>query len=172
MSQPTLPQGAGYGVGALPLPHRFPFVTEYMSREQSLVCLIHVFLFVYSSLKVAEPRHRSFLQRVYDRVDRRPNTLHWLLPKERRRVQQCVQERQARAYCCRYRLRLDVGRYSGLSTPIPVTFFAHQFCAKLQSSAVAYKYGISGPWWYGSGATIQVLLFAQVRIAPFTYLMI
>lgn len=33
---------------------------------------------------------------------------------------------------------------------------------QLQSSAVAYKYGISGPWWYGSGATVQVLLFAQV----------
>jgi len=35
--------------------------------------------------------------------------------------------------------------------------------SKLQSSAVAYRYGISGPWWYGAGATIQVLLFAQVR---------
>lgn len=34
----------------------------------------------------------------------------------------------------------------------------------LQSSAVAYKYGISGPWWYGAGATIQVLLFAMVRV--------
>ncbi|KAJ3000704.1 hypothetical protein NUW54_g6748 [Trametes sanguinea] len=33
----------------------------------------------------------------------------------------------------------------------------------LQSSAVAYKDGISGPWWYGSGATVQVLLFAQVH---------
>ncbi|TFY67126.1 hypothetical protein EVG20_g4051 [Dentipellis fragilis] len=32
----------------------------------------------------------------------------------------------------------------------------------LQSSAVAYKFGISGPWWYGSGATVQVLLFAQL----------
>jgi len=32
----------------------------------------------------------------------------------------------------------------------------------LQSSAVAYKYGISGPYWYGSGATIQVLLFAML----------
>lgn len=31
----------------------------------------------------------------------------------------------------------------------------------LQSSAVAYKYGISGPWWYAAGATVQVLLFAQ-----------
>jgi SSS family transporter len=32
----------------------------------------------------------------------------------------------------------------------------------LQSSAVAYRYGISGPWWYGAGATVQVLLFAQL----------
>ncbi|PBK83965.1 urea transporter [Armillaria gallica] len=32
----------------------------------------------------------------------------------------------------------------------------------LQSSAVAYKYGISGPYWYASGATIQVLLFAML----------
>lgn len=37
-----------------------------------------------------------------------------------------------------------------------------QLFSQLQSSAVAYKYGISGPWWYGAGATIQVLLFAQV----------
>ena len=36
--------------------------------------------------------------------------------------------------------------------------------SKLQSSAVAYKYGISGPWWYGAGATVQVLLFAQVSV--------
>jgi hypothetical protein len=34
----------------------------------------------------------------------------------------------------------------------------------LQSSAVGYKYGISGPWWYGAGATVQVLLFAMVRL--------
>lgn len=32
----------------------------------------------------------------------------------------------------------------------------------LQSSAVAYRYGISGPYWYGAGATIQVLLFAML----------
>ncbi|WRT64851.1 uncharacterized protein IL334_001787 [Kwoniella shivajii] len=32
----------------------------------------------------------------------------------------------------------------------------------LQSSATAYKFGISGPWWYASGATIQVLLFAMI----------
>ncbi|THH30964.1 hypothetical protein EUX98_g3211 [Antrodiella citrinella] len=44
----------------------------------------------------------------------------------------------------------------------------------LQSSAVAYKYGISGPWWYGAGATVQVLLFAQLaaklkRNAPYAH---
>ncbi|KAK0555182.1 hypothetical protein OC846_001052 [Tilletia horrida] len=32
----------------------------------------------------------------------------------------------------------------------------------LQSSAVAYKFGISGPWWYAAGATLQVLLFAAI----------
>jgi Na+/proline symporter len=34
----------------------------------------------------------------------------------------------------------------------------------LQSSSVAYNYGLSGPFWYASGATIQVLLFAVLAI--------
>ncbi|CAG8566307.1 14548_t:CDS:2 [Acaulospora colombiana] len=34
----------------------------------------------------------------------------------------------------------------------------------LQSSTVAYEYGVSGPFWYASGATIQVLLFAILAI--------
>lgn len=34
----------------------------------------------------------------------------------------------------------------------------------LQSSSVAFSYGISGPFWYASGATIQVLLFATIAI--------
>ena len=34
----------------------------------------------------------------------------------------------------------------------------------LQSSNVAWKYGVSGPFWYASGATIQVLLFAILAI--------
>jgi SSS family transporter len=34
----------------------------------------------------------------------------------------------------------------------------------LQSSTVAYKFGVSGPFWYASGATIQVLLFAILAI--------
>jgi hypothetical protein len=34
----------------------------------------------------------------------------------------------------------------------------------LQSSNVGWKYGISGPFWYASGATIQVLLFAILAI--------
>lgn len=32
----------------------------------------------------------------------------------------------------------------------------------LQSSATAYKFGVSGPWWYASGAVIQILLFAMI----------
>ena len=32
----------------------------------------------------------------------------------------------------------------------------------LQSSATAYRFGVSGPWWYASGAVIQVLLFAML----------
>ncbi|KAF3919216.1 hypothetical protein AA313_de0204396 [Arthrobotrys entomopaga] len=34
----------------------------------------------------------------------------------------------------------------------------------LQSSGVAYRYGVSGPFWYASGATIQILLFATLAI--------
>ncbi|CAK7568240.1 MAG: urea active transporter [Sporothrix epigloea] len=34
----------------------------------------------------------------------------------------------------------------------------------LQSTAVCYKYGVSGPFWYASGATVQVLLFATLAI--------
>ncbi|MCO5613569.1 hypothetical protein L7F22_067846 [Adiantum nelumboides] len=49
----------------------------------------------------------------------------------------------------------------------------------LQSSTVAFKLGVSGPYWYAAGATIQVLLFAMMASktklnAPFahTYLQI
>ncbi|KAK5113937.1 hypothetical protein LTR62_003060 [Meristemomyces frigidus] len=31
-------------------------------------------------------------------------------------------------------------------------------------AAVAYKYGVSGPFWYASGATVQVILFATLAI--------
>ncbi|KAK5653951.1 hypothetical protein OQA88_7876 [Cercophora sp. LCS_1] len=34
----------------------------------------------------------------------------------------------------------------------------------LQSSAVAYRYGVSGPFWYASGATVQIILFATLAI--------
>jgi urea-proton symporter len=34
----------------------------------------------------------------------------------------------------------------------------------LQSTAVAYKYGVSGPFWYASGATVQIILFATLAI--------
>ncbi|KDN40706.1 Na+/solute symporter [Tilletiaria anomala UBC 951] len=49
----------------------------------------------------------------------------------------------------------------------------------LQSSTVAFRYGVSGPFWYAAGATVQVLLFAMMASktksnAPFahTYLQI
>ena len=34
----------------------------------------------------------------------------------------------------------------------------------LQSSNVAWQYGLSGPFWYAAGATIQILLFGIVAI--------
>lgn len=34
----------------------------------------------------------------------------------------------------------------------------------LQSSGVAYRYGVSGPFWYASGATVQIILFATLAI--------
>ncbi|XP_064611598.1 uncharacterized protein LOC135475601 [Liolophura sinensis] len=34
----------------------------------------------------------------------------------------------------------------------------------LQSSTVASKYGISGPFWYAAGATIQILLFSMISV--------
>ncbi|CAF3693852.1 unnamed protein product [Rotaria sp. Silwood1] len=44
----------------------------------------------------------------------------------------------------------------------------------LQSSSVAYSYGISGPFWYASGATVQIILFCIIAIelkrrAPFAH---
>jgi Na+/proline symporter len=34
----------------------------------------------------------------------------------------------------------------------------------LQSTSVAYRYGVSGPFWYASGATVQIILFATLAI--------
>lgn len=34
----------------------------------------------------------------------------------------------------------------------------------LQSSNVAYKYGVAGPFWYASGATVQILLFGILAV--------
>ncbi|CAF0785772.1 unnamed protein product [Adineta steineri] len=44
----------------------------------------------------------------------------------------------------------------------------------LQSSSMAYSYGISGPFWYASGATVQIVLFCIIAIelkrrAPFAH---
>lgn len=53
--------------------------------------------------------------------------------------------------------------------PIPRSLprvFAQTYRAAtlLQSTAVAYDYGVSGPFWYASGATVQVILFASLAI--------
>lgn len=34
----------------------------------------------------------------------------------------------------------------------------------LESSTVAYKFGISGPFWYAAGASIQIILFAVIAL--------
>lgn len=34
----------------------------------------------------------------------------------------------------------------------------------LQSTSIAYDYGVSGPFWYASGATVQIILFASIAI--------
>jgi SSS family transporter len=34
----------------------------------------------------------------------------------------------------------------------------------LQSSGICYRYGVSGPFWYASGATVQIMLFATLAI--------
>merc|ERR1711881_643723 len=34
----------------------------------------------------------------------------------------------------------------------------------LQSTGIAYRYGVSGPFWYASGATVQIILFATLAI--------
>ena len=45
---------------------------------------------------------------------------------------------------------------------------AWTWAATLQSSTVAYQYGVSGPFWYADGASIQVVLFAILAIEPKT----
>jgi Na+/proline symporter len=35
----------------------------------------------------------------------------------------------------------------------------------LQSANVAYRYGISGPFWYAAGASVQVMLFSMLAVA-------
>jgi Na+/proline symporter len=44
------------------------------------------------------------------------------------------------------------------------TTFICRAATLLQSSNVAFKFGVSGPFWYASGATIQVLLFAVLAV--------
>jgi len=57
------------------------------------------------------------------------------------------------------------GRKTGVGITAAVIVSQWTWAATLlQSSNVAWKYGISGPYWYASGATIQILLFSMLAI--------
>lgn len=57
------------------------------------------------------------------------------------------------------------GRTIGTSLTASVLVSQWTWAATLlQSSNVAYKYGVSGPFWYAAGATIQILLFAVIAV--------
>jgi len=45
-----------------------------------------------------------------------------------------------------------------------IFFLSERAATLLQSSNVAWQYGVSGPFWYASGASIQVLLFGIIAI--------
>ncbi|KAL6756843.1 hypothetical protein V8C86DRAFT_1810197 [Haematococcus lacustris] len=61
--------------------------------------------------------------------------------------------------------------FSTAGRSIPVGLTACDIVSKwtwaatlLQSSNVAFKFGVSGPFWYASGATVQVLLFSVLAV--------
>ncbi|XP_056850555.1 urea-proton symporter DUR3 isoform X2 [Raphanus sativus] len=59
-----------------------------------------------------------------------------------------------------YAVILGFGAFFAVFTSVLWTWAA----TILQSSNVAWQYGVSGPFWYASGATIQVLLFGVMAI--------
>jgi len=57
------------------------------------------------------------------------------------------------------------GRKTGVGITAAVIVSQWTWAATLlQSSNVAWKYGVSGPYWYAAGATIQILLFSMLAI--------
>lgn len=57
------------------------------------------------------------------------------------------------------------GRKTGVGITAAVIVSQWTWAATLlQSSNVAWKYGVSGPYWYASGATIQIILFSMLAI--------
>ena len=59
-------------------------------------------------------------------------------------------------------LPISLGCYGSTKSSVPPGLIAAGIVSAwtwaatlLQSSATAYKFGISGPWWYASGACIQ-----------------
>merc|ERR1711988_464375 len=76
---------------------------------------------------------------------------------------------QVRKYVYRDADNLDTAFDAGgkVSIGLTATTIVSQWtwsATLLQSSTVASKYGISGPYWYAGGATIQIILFAILSI--------
>jgi Na+/proline symporter len=53
---------------------------------------------------------------------------------------------------------------TGLTAAATVSAWTWAATLLQSSSSVAYQYGISGPFWYAAGASIQVLLFGILAI--------
>jgi hypothetical protein len=47
---------------------------------------------------------------------------------------------------------------------IDVTFNPSQFSPELPLTLGFFQYGISGPYWYAGGATIQIIIFSILSI--------
>ena len=53
---------------------------------------------------------------------------------------------------------------SAASQECLLILWCYRAATLLQSSGIAFRYGVSGPFWYASGATVQILLFATLAI--------
>jgi len=76
---------------------------------------------------------------------------------------------QVRKYVYRDADNLDTAFDAGgkVSIGLTATTIVSQWtwsATLLQSSTVASKYGISGPYWYAGGATIQIIIFSILSI--------
>ena len=78
----------------------------------------------------------------------------------------CHHEDKSKRFLLRFLYLSTAGRSvkTGLTASVIVSQWTWA-ATLLQSSNVAWQYGVSGPFWYASGATIQVLLFGVLAIS-------